>query len=238
MIDEMFVIGCWPDSPEKMDTLRDTIRIIQMMKVPILLCTHSPRLEGLEEGVDYILWERKNVMSGDFRPVYWRKHKDGRLELARSRIPYHGVAVLNNIRNAVDFCVGRAKRIHYLEYDVRLNLAAFIRAQKPNSVFSGIPFDGDRGIRTDVWSADTAWADYAIPRIDSWEEYMDGLHETQYVLEHWLLRKFRELGLSPDLIDMPVRNLYDQVDKNLWRDIDAAIQKAPQQQFVVFPTLS
>ncbi len=217
-----FVIGCWPSSQEKMNTLVETITQVKSFGWPVIISTHYALPPPIMELADYVLYEKNNVLSDDWRANYFRTGQGGQLEEKRSTIPYHGVACLNAIRNAVDFCHGKFDRINYLEFDCEADLNKFIpMALSSNKPFTGINYEGN-GIRTDIWSGKTDFLFAAVPKISSWSEYTTGMVnvDAEYILENWLYRKFLEAfePSSFNIIDFEVSNRFDQVDRDLWDD--------------------
>lgn len=217
-----FVIGCWPSSQEKMDTLIETINQVKSFGWPVIISTHYALPPPIMEMVDYVIYEKNNVLSDDWRATYSRINQSGQIETKRCNIPYHGVACLNAIRNAVDFCHGKFDRINYLEFDCEADLDKFIPiALSSNKPFTGINYEG-RGLRTDIWSGKADFLFAAVPKISSWLEYTAGMVnvDTEYILETWLYKKFLEAFelTSLNLIDFEVFNRFDQVDRDLWDD--------------------
>ena len=217
-----FVIGCWPSSQEKMDTLVETINQVKSFGWPVIISTHYAIPPPVMELVDYVIYDKKNVLSDDWRATYCRTGQDGQMETKPCNIPYHGVACLNAIRNAVDFCHNKFDRINYLEFDCEADLNKFIPiALSSNKSFTGINYEGN-GIRTDIWSGKTDFLFAAVPKISSWSEYTAGMKDinAEYILETWLYKKFLEAfePSSINLIDFEVTNRFDQVDRDLWKD--------------------
>jgi autotransporter strand-loop-strand O-heptosyltransferase len=211
-----FVIGCWPNASDKMNTLIETITQVRAYGFPVIISTHYALPAPVLELADFVIYEKENILSGDWTPTYNRRLPDGTEELKQSRIQYHGVAVMTAIRNAVDFCRGRFSQIHYLEYDSEVDLGKFLDQawEKP---FTGIRYeDKSDGIRTDVWSAAVEFLDKNIPRIESWDHYMSKGYS--YVLEYWLWNYWKDGGVINDcrLISFPVHNRFDQVDRDVW----------------------
>lgn len=219
---ECFVVGCWPNSQAKMDTLIETIDQVKEFGYPVIISTHYALPAPLLEKVDFVIYEKANVLSGEWTPIYFRRDAKGHQTEVRTSIQYHGVACLNAIRNAADFCYPRFDRIHYVEYDAEVDIALLIaKVRESEKPFTAIQYE-KYGIRTDVWSSDTKFLDANIPRISSWEEYTKGMTsvEAEYPLEHWLFRHLQNRGVENDLhvISIPITNRYDQVDRNAWGD--------------------
>lgn len=214
----VFVIGTWPNSSEKMASLVETIQQARMIGYPVLISTHYALPPHIVELADYIIYEKNNVLSDGWCPTYFRTAANGAKEEKVSRIPYHGVACLNAIRNAVEFCYSKFDRLYYLEYDSEVDLDHFVaEARKSSLPFTGINYE-NRGLRTDVWSGETSWLYSNIPVVHTWAEYIEGMEkvENEYPLEEWLWKRIRKSDVN--LIDMEITNRFDQVDRELWDD--------------------
>lgn len=218
---ECVVIGCWPNTPEKMGTLVETINQMRAFHLPIILSTHFKLPEYIQELADYVLFERENILSGDWKATYHKTLPTGGTLLQKSTIEYHGVACLNAIRTATDFCRGRFTRMHYLEYDTEVEYDVFLKhVREKFHLFNGVRYE-DRTIRTDIWSATPDFMDANIPRILSWEQYMS--YGYSYILEHWLWSYFLAQGVEGqcNLLNtnvLPLTNRYDQVDRSLFSE--------------------
>jgi autotransporter strand-loop-strand O-heptosyltransferase len=214
----IFAVGTWPNSKEKMDTLIETITQIKQMGYPVMVTTHYPLPPNIVELADYVLYDKKNVLSGDWKSEYSRVFPDGRVETKRSRIEYHGVACLNAIRNAVDFCRAKYDRMFYLEYDCEVDMQKFIdEALSIDKPFAGIDYEG-RGVRTDLWTGELSFLDKYIPVVDSWTDYIKDMDNVQneYPLEFYLYNKFPQDKIG--LIKFDTYNRFDQTDRELWDD--------------------
>lgn len=211
---DVFVIGCWPNSQEKLGTLIESIEQVKRYGYPIVISTHYALPAPVVEMVDYVIYERKNVLSDGWTATYFRTNAQGQREEKPSTIPYHGVACLNAMRNAVDFCYGKYDRMHYLEYDCEVDYDRLLDSigSKPMTC---IGYEG-KGIRTDVWSGDIAFLHRKLPVVSSWSDYTKNMKDinSEYVLENYLYRHFGAENI--DIIKLDVGNRYDQVDRNLW----------------------
>lgn len=216
-----FVIGCWPDTPEKVDTLIETINQVKAYGYPVIISTHYPNLPASINGlVDYVIYDRSNVLSDDWRATYTRPDGKGGVDKKKCSKPYHAVACLNAIRNAVDFSVGKFDRLYYLEYDSEVDYNEIINATKAtNKPFIGITYETN-GIRTDVWSGKVRWLADNVPIVHSWAEYTKDMKnvDCEYIFEYWLKNKFLQHSTESDLhlIDTTVTNRFDQVDHDIW----------------------
>jgi autotransporter strand-loop-strand O-heptosyltransferase len=212
----IFVVGTWPNSQEKLDTLQETVFQIKQMGYPILISTHYALPAPIVELADYVLYEKNNVLSGEWRAEYVRVQGEDR-DVKKSRIPYHGVACLNAIRNAVDFCSNRYDRMFYIEYDCETDVEKFVKeALASDKPMTCVDYEGV-GIRTDIFGGDVRFLNN-IPYCDSWEEYIKDMENTQteYPLEMYLYKHLPIEGLN--IIKFDTYNRFDQVDRELWED--------------------
>ena len=222
----IFAVGTWPNSSEKMATLMETIKQIKMLNFPVLITTHYPIPAHIVEEVDYVVYDKNNVLSGDWRATYSRRDEKGQLQEKECRIPYHGVACLNAIRNAIEFCKDKYDRLFYLEYDSEVDLELFVnKVRESNKPFTCVNYEKGAGIHTDLLSGDLAWLYKNIPVINSWEEYKAGYGEhefkNEYPFEMWLLKRLKNDPMNVaqmNVIEFEITNRFDQVDRELWDD--------------------
>lgn len=217
---DIFVIGCWPNSNERMDTLVETIKQVKALGYPVLISSHYPLPAPIIEQADYYIYDKKNILSGDFKPVYTRRNQQGEKEQKEANVEYHAVACLNAMRNAIDFCKGKFNRIHYLEFDVEVDLNEYlgkVAAAETALVFIGYE---NTGIRTDIYSGTVDALDKNIPYIHSWKEYESKIKDGRYILESWLSDYIfpRVDPHSISYIKCGVHNRFDQVDRECWKD--------------------
>lgn len=219
---DVFVVGCWPNSQEKMKLLEETIAQVHSVGLEVVVVTHYPLPTTILEKADYVIFDKKNILSDDWKPVYFRSnHKT--IEFAEAKRSYHAVSVLNNIRNAIDFCMPRWKYMFYLEYDICVDIVDFIRKAKSTKKNSSFMAYEGRGVRTDVWSGKTKELDKLFPRIDSWEDYISSknIGESQssgYPLEFWLYNSFGEKQKEIGIFNIDVENFFSDISVDAWDD--------------------
>ena len=214
---EIFVIGCWPNSQDKLETLIETITQLRDYGSPILVSTHYSLPAPIAELVDYVIYEKNNVLSGEWTAEYFRTNTNG-IERKKSNIPYHGVACLNAMRNAVDFCRNKFDRMFYLEYDSEVDYDVIVKASRETiKSMTCIDYEG-KSIRTDVWSGELSFLDKVIPVVSSWEDYTKDMKDinTEYILEDYLYKHIGSENIN--IIKLEVNNRFDQVDYNVWDD--------------------
>ena len=216
---DIFVVGCWPSSKERMDTLVETIGQIKALGYPVLLSSHYALPAPVVEMADFYLYDKENILSDEsFKPVYSRINQQGEQEQRESNVRRHDVACLSAIRNAIDFCVGKYDRLYYMEFDVEVELPEWI--SKVTAADQSLVFiDYEKtGFRTDIFAGSVIALDKAVPRITSWEQYFKKGYG--YVLENWLKVYLSEKDWEDliKIVECDVSNRFDQVDRDIWDD--------------------
>lgn len=222
---DIFVVGCWPNSQERMNTLVETINQIKDMGYPVLISSHYALPAPVIELADYYLYDKQNILSEEsFHPLYSRINQAGEREQKESNTRRHDVACLSAMRNAIDFCRGKYDRIYYVEFDLEVSLQDWI----PKVIASQKPLvfmDYEKtGLRTDIFAGTVSALDQCIPRISSWKQYMEhGLVQKRdefSPLEMWLRDHMESSSVMGEvaLIECDVHNRFDQVDREIWPD--------------------
>jgi autotransporter strand-loop-strand O-heptosyltransferase len=218
----VFVIGTWPNSPEKMDALKETITQVKAYGLPVLISTHFALPPEIVEMVDYVIYEKKNVLSGDWTPTYLRWVPGKIKESKKSSIPYHGVACLNAICNAVDFCYPKFARMLYLEYDCEVDIDDLVKAAfNTNKPFTGVRYvasNEQRWVKTDIWAAETEFLWDNLKNVESWEEYVASMKDVdkEFPLEKYFFDKIGENNIN--FVKIDTHNRFDQVDREVWEN--------------------
>lgn len=212
---EIFVVGTWLSTPERIQQTKTTIAQIRALGFPVCLVAHCPAPTELQEMVDYFIYEKENVLSTDFLPTFIQETNGVRREKV-SEVGYHAVACLMNIRNAVDLVLaqGHYTHMHYIEADIVTDLLRYAAVaghilKTVKACFIQDP-GHHPGYRTDLFSAELLWYTTAIPRVRSWEEYVLGSVSSKLLLEQWILPYVVADALP--LPNFPVKNMFTQSD--------------------------
>ena len=218
-----FHTDCWPDTPAKMDTLRETIKQIHGFGYEVVVTSHWPLPVDILELADYFVYEKKDILSGDDHPVYWRQLPDGTTEQKEARVQYHAVAGLNNIRNGINFCKGKFDWIYHMSFDVEVDLGEWLsKVHASDKDMVCLQWEGDpRSFGGHLIAAKTEIMDKIYPYLSSWEEYAAQYPEHRFLAERWLYEhvdKIIDIPATCDFITMDIVNRFDQADRTLWGD--------------------
>lgn len=219
----VFVVDCWPDDQAKMDTLIETIDQIHGIGYPVLVTSHYALPAPVIAKADYYIYEQRDIMSGDDKPIYWRTKEDGTTEHKQCGKEYQGVAAINCFRNAIDFCRGRFDWIYQMSADMEVDLDDWLNkvhiAEKPMVC---IPYEGIKnGIGGGLWAGKTDILDQVVPHLDSWKEYADKYPDVRFVAERWLYNHVSsviDINENIEWIDIVTTNRFDNVDRAIWKD--------------------
>lgn len=225
---ECFIIGCWIDNKEKETNLIEVIRDIKSRDYPICLVAHCSVPTKIQEMVDYFIYEKENILSVNWRLVFWRMNNGVREEKGSS-VDYHGVACLMSIRNAVDLLLakGKFKYIHYIESDLIYDFGAYMSMFNNNMKVLNkkalfIHYQ-DEKYRTDLFSVDIRWYNETIPRAQSWEEYKNTPSSGNLILEYWFSEQVQRFSTPDEIVffkDFQVGNKWTQAISNVEWEID------------------
>jgi len=122
--DDIFVLGCWPDTEEKEN---DLITCIQKLKefhgIPILLASHYAVKPEIQKMVDFYLFDKDNPLLFPHEYDGYSVNSglwvdNGQYRLKSKTKFHHDYAIWILMQKAFKFCdnLGK-KRVHYLEYD-------------------------------------------------------------------------------------------------------------------------
>ena len=224
MNEEIFVIGSWADTKEKELNLINVIKDIKSRNYPVCLVSHYPVSSFIQELVDYYIYEKENVLSINWRLVFWRD-VNGVREEKPSLVDYHGVACLMNIRHAIDLLRAKLKfkYIHYREADLSYDFGAYMsmfdnnmKVLNKKALFVHYQ---DNKYRTDLFSADIRWYDETIPRAQSWEEYSAVPSSGNLILEYWFSDQVQKYSMQNEIVFLPslkVENKWTQAHYVDW----------------------
>jgi len=209
---EVFVIGCHANTKEKLELLEKNIKRIKELNIPIVITTHYPIPIEIQQQVDFVLYEKENILSGDNKLRYWFHYPDYvKIVGDCEKGDYQSVAIISLIRNAINFCKSYSY-IHYLESDTIINIPKYLtkarkgfKNQKKCIFFN---YTDQIGFITNIFSFNIEWFDKIFDKINSWEEYIkvdvdraESLNRRgNWVFESWIHTLFEAKDLYKDIL--------------------------------------
>jgi autotransporter strand-loop-strand O-heptosyltransferase len=217
----IFTVDTHPNTKEKMDCLIETLTQIKGLGYPVLVSSHFPLPEKVIEMTDYYLFDKKDILSGEDRPVYWRT--DGnKTETVMAGIPCHALAALHNVRNAVDFCLEKYDWVYQMNSDTEVDLVEWLKkVHSSDKDLILIQFEGKPGtVGGHITAGKTETMDKILLRIPTWDDFVKVYGDDRFCSEIGYYKLIVEkVGLdNVEFINMDVGNRFNQVDKNAWKD--------------------
>ena len=124
--EHVFVVGAYTDTLYKEKILVKCLKRLKEFNIPIILCTHFPVIDEIQQLVDHYIFDEKNELLyfDDTKSVVGWYLNDMRYIESDYYKAYswtdfhHDYAVLTNMRNGFELSkkLGK-KKIHYIEYD-------------------------------------------------------------------------------------------------------------------------
>lgn len=214
--DDIFVLGAWPNTPEKEQDLLECIsRLREFKGIPILLATHYPIKSEIQKLVDYYIYDSNNelLMNDDFEEYgidsdRWTQFGEYRLV---NKTPYHhDYAIWTMMSQAFEYCSFLGKRtVHYLEYDNLIDTFQYRQSFLERSrSHDAVVYEYDKGsinkeipqIATYIFSAKTDILRSVMREVKSKKEYfMDRPNgwQLERVFLHYLKKYTSNIGVTP-----------------------------------------
>jgi autotransporter strand-loop-strand O-heptosyltransferase len=225
--DDVVVIGCWPDTEEKLTQLQTQIDTVKAAGFDVAISTHFPLPLSMYNQADYYVYDMHNELAPAGKGlVYWKRNGD-KEEMRPAKNRYHAVAVLTTIRNAIRILYGRYKRLHFIEFDIETDISKYVQAANDQMAKGAeyVAFSYETtGMSTCIMSVlMDRWP--VFPEVDSWDKYAE-MHKGEIILENWLLQYIAKMSLPVALLDpleFPFTNKFDQIERDIW---DGPTEKA------------
>lgn len=181
------IVDCYPDNELKQNLLIKQIQYLKQFGMPILLTTHYSGLsKEIIELVDYVVYDKRNIMSEDSLGYFFVQEKFIKVKSVISK-KYHSLTVHMNLKNALTFCRNKFKYAHFIEYDVNVDFSRHLEVVEKSlleSKFCAYSYDEEMenlkkvsqnkdisGIVTNLLSFNVDWLDDNFINIDNWNSY-------------------------------------------------------------------
>ena len=217
MIDDIIIFLAYPDTPVKLQLLRDVIgKVRKTIPCPILLATHLPVPEDIISQLDYFIYDRDDAPSSNYDVYYhYTAPNDLHIKTLRS-LPYHGLSGYTSIKECATFLRNKAKHAHFFMYDTLMDYPAYVSLAKTKlgklkwfGAEYHVPGQDINGICGSFYSFDVKWYDNHIPEVRTWEEYCSLARGDKDNLlgETWLHNYFADHKMLPSCYFVSAREI-------------------------------
>ena len=219
----VFIVDCHPTNEAKTATLIETINQIKSFGYPVMLCAHMALPANIIEMVDYYVYDKRDILSGDDRPIYWSRDTMGVVRYAKASTPCSALAAHMNIRNAVSLCIGKYDWIYEMSYDTEIDLGEWLdKVHASDKPLIGMRFENQpESFSGLIIASTTEIADKINLHIESWEEFKEIYKEDRFQSESEFYRRIvKVVGLENiEWLSMDVGNRFNQIDPVAWDNI-------------------
>lgn len=121
--DDVFIVGCWPDTESKETTLINLIKRLKVYNTTIILCGHYPVKPEIQKMVDYFIYDSNNDILEEKDYSKFGIVSDRWTETADYKVInkvkfHHDYAIWLTMKNSFNLANQLGKKyIHYLEFD-------------------------------------------------------------------------------------------------------------------------
>jgi autotransporter strand-loop-strand O-heptosyltransferase len=219
----IFSVDCHPTSQEKMECLIETLQQIKGLGYPVLVSSHCALPAPVIEMADYYVYDKRDILSGDDLPVYWRRKPDGTTEQTKASIPCHALAATHNGRNAINLIRDNYDWMYGMSSDTEVDLNEWLKkVHKSDKDFIGSRWENQpETVSGQIYAVKTAVWDRVYPRgLETWDDFVKLFGDDRFCCERGMYKILtREVGLDNiEFIDMDLGNRFNQVDKDAWKD--------------------
>jgi autotransporter strand-loop-strand O-heptosyltransferase len=202
--DEIFIIGCYANDEERIEILINKINDIKKHNLPIMIVSHYPVPTKIQDMVDYYVYEKENVLSGDWKLNYWFLIPEKLKIIGKcANGNYQSVAIISSLKNAMGLASSFYKFAHYIESDTDIDIEKYLKIVRENRDKKFVSFMYDEfkaiseeghiseslsvGTVTNIMSFNINWFNNKLPRIRSWEQYEEyGRELPDLTFEKWV----------------------------------------------------
>ena len=219
----IFVVDCHPTTQEKKDTLVETIKQIKSFGYPVCLCAHMPLPEYIIELSDFYIYDKRDILSGDDRPYYWSRDTLGVVRSAKSNSQCTALAANHNIRNSIDFLLGKYDWMYEMSYDTEVDLESWLeKVNSSEKELIGMLFENQPETFSGLLiAAKMELMDKFVPRLATWEDFSNHYGPDKFVSERGSYKYIKEhIGIeNVEWLEMDIGNRFNQIDTAAWEEV-------------------
>jgi hypothetical protein len=172
--DDIFVIGCYPNSEEKKNQVLKMIKTLEKYKKPIVVVSHYPITEEIMKLVDFVIYDKRNIVM-PHPMVQWYTAK--LVNLVTQYATNYYLAAYMSLKNASSFLRHRYSFVHYIDYDVDADFDSYLNyvnlARSEGKKFVSFHYDGPKTTSLSIHSYDSKWFNKNFVDVNSWKEWED-----------------------------------------------------------------
>jgi autotransporter strand-loop-strand O-heptosyltransferase len=214
-------IDCHPSSQDRIDSLVETITQVKSLGYPILVVTHLPLPANVIEMVDYHIYDKRDILSGEDRPIYTRTN-NGVVETTKASIPCHALAAIHNIQNAASFAYGKFDWMYHMSSDVEVDMNEWMeKVNKSEKDFICAQWEKQpETLSGQLMFGKVELFEELFPSMETWDDYVKEYGANKFCCEkHSFIRARDYIGLDRiDFVDISLGNRFDQLDREAWKD--------------------
>lgn len=156
---EAFLIGCYPNTPAKLEVTLNLIDDMRQFDIPIVVSSHHVIPESIQSKVDFVIFDKNNPMDDRVKLIQYYTLGNYLTIWGPWEENYHAAAGQSAIQHGADFCKGKFDQVYFQDYDVSLNLDLYIhKVRELNKPFVFFNWLGDvNSVATNVYAFQTKY---------------------------------------------------------------------------------
>lgn len=209
MNDDILLINSYANTPEKENSLINLITEFKVLRMSILLCSHYPVRQEIQEMVDYYIFDKDNptLYMDDYgtykmyNNLRWTETNEFKIEI--NNPPIYDYAVWKTFKNAFHFIhYLEKKHIHIVDYRLLPDINGYFKEFViPIRKYGAVINIGDEGksCETSLFSIKTDIGIKVVDSVKSREDYYLNRFEGQRLNEifyHYLIQNTDNISIS------------------------------------------
>jgi hypothetical protein len=118
---EIVLLGSWTNTPEREETLIETILKWKKHDIPIALGTHFPVSRKIQNMIDYYVFDKNNYPDPTITMYDWYRWNNLKITMPWPKLFYAHSMIISS-SNTMKIIYNKCDFIYYQEFDVNLNI--------------------------------------------------------------------------------------------------------------------
>jgi glycosyltransferase involved in cell wall biosynthesis len=228
------IISTYPNTQHIIDLTKESIQSVKNQGYEVILVSHHPVSEDLQNMVDYCLYDNKNILTHhDFYSTAWQQSNEIDMLMnirTENNHLYHGPAVYTNYYNGISL----AKKLGYnnavcFNYDMSItdsnvieSLTSYLKSNK--GVYNHFTASEGKSLRTVIFATDTEFFlnNFRLVKNESdYSNWQSEIGSESNGLENMFYHNLKEKLQNLKLI---TNDEYDSLLKNCKTDICSMVE--------------